>query len=115
MSDSDNEGAQQIADVCSLPTILRTKQVKMHQNYKRLLHKKRNEKAKNVSGSWDPTIVDCKFIKNEIARLSKEKMAEGSISSIYSCKKRATDLSGWKYEDRFVKLNELESFHFTSR
>jgi hypothetical protein len=62
--------------------------------------------------SWDPTTVDCKFIKDEIARLAREKMAElaaeGCISSIHFCKKRATDFSdlhGWKSTDRFVKVN----------
>jgi hypothetical protein len=34
-------------------------------------------------------------------------MVEGGISSIHSRKKRATDLSGWKYklEDCLVKVN----------
>jgi hypothetical protein len=32
-------------------------------------------------------------------------MAEGGISSIHSLKKRTTDLQGWKYTDRFVKVN----------
>jgi hypothetical protein len=58
--------------------------------------KKQSEKAENVSVSWDPTTVVCKFIKNEIARIAREKMAEGGISSIHSRKKRATDLHGWK-------------------
>ena len=62
---------------CRLPLILRTKQMKMHQNYKRLQQKKRNETGENVSGSWDPTTFDCKFIKNEITRLARKKMAEG--------------------------------------
>jgi hypothetical protein len=60
-----------------LPPILRTKQIKMHQNYKGLQQKKQNKIAENVSGSWDPTNVDCKFIKNEITRLARENMAEG--------------------------------------
>jgi hypothetical protein len=55
--------------------------------------------------SWDPTTVDCKFIKNEIAHLAREKMAEGSISSIHSRKRRATVLHGWKSKDHFVKVN----------
>jgi hypothetical protein len=70
--------------------------ITMHHNYKRQHKKKRSEKAENVSVSWDPTTVDCKFIKNEIARLEREKMAKGGISSIHFCKKRATDLLGWK-------------------
>jgi hypothetical protein len=90
---------------CRLPPILRTKQIKIHQNFKRLQQKKRNETAENVSRSWDPTTVDCKFIKNEIARLAREKMAEGCISSIHSRKKRATDLRGSKYKNDFVKVN----------
>jgi hypothetical protein len=90
---------------CRLPLILRTKQMKMHQNYKRLQQKKRNETGENVSGSWDPTTFDCKFIKNEISRLARVKMAEGCISSIHSRKKRATDLHGWKYKNHFVKVN----------
>jgi hypothetical protein len=61
--------------------------------------------AENVSVSWDPTTVDCKFIKNEIARLAREKRAEGGISSIHSRKKRATDLHAWKSKDSFVKVN----------
>jgi hypothetical protein len=77
----------------------------MHHNYKRQHKKKRSEKAENVSVSWDPTTVDCKFIKNEIAHLAREKMAEGCISSIHSRKRRATVLHGWKSKDRFVKVN----------
>jgi hypothetical protein len=85
MSDSDNERLQQIADAPPAHDPSK-KQIKMHQNYKRLQQKKkRNEKAENVSGSWDPTIIDCKFTKNKIACLSKEKMAKGCISSIHSC------------------------------
>jgi hypothetical protein len=47
--------------------------------------------SENVFGSWDPTTVDSKFIKNEISRLAREKMAEGGISSTHSRKKRATE------------------------
>jgi hypothetical protein len=95
--------------------ILRAKKRKTHQNYKRLQQKKRSEKAENVSGSWDPTTGDCKFIKNEIARLAKEKMAKGCISSIDSRKKRATDLSGWKYKDSLVKVNpSISTAHLRS-
>jgi hypothetical protein len=36
--------------------------------------------------------------------LQEKKMAEGGISSIHSCKKRATDLHSWKFKDRFVKV-----------
>jgi hypothetical protein len=62
-----------------------------------------------VSWSWNPTTVDCRLIKNEIARLAKKKMAEGGISSIHSRKKRATDLSGWKYKDSFIKVKPSNS------
>jgi hypothetical protein len=55
--------------------------------------------------SWDPTTVDCKCIKNEIAHLAREKMAEGGISSIHSRMKRATVLHGWRSKDSFVKVN----------
>ncbi len=61
---------------CLLPQILRTMTITMHHNYKRQHKKKRSEKAENVSVSWDPTTVDCKFIKNEISRLEREKMAK---------------------------------------
>jgi hypothetical protein len=56
--------------------------------------------------SCDPTIVHCKFIKNEIAHLAREKMAEGSISSIHFRKKRATVLQGWKSKDHFIKVTQ---------
>jgi hypothetical protein len=47
-------------------------------------------------GQLDRTTVDDEFIKNQIARLAKEKIAEGGISSLFSRKKKDTDLSGWK-------------------
>jgi hypothetical protein len=74
----------------------------MHHKCKRQQLKNRSERAENVS--WDRTTVDdeFKFIKNEIARLAKEKIAEGSISSLFSRKKKDTDFSGWKYKDRFI-------------
>ena len=53
-------------------------------------------------GQWDPITVDAEVINDEIARLAKEKLAEGGISSLHSRKKKATDLSGWKYKDRFI-------------
>ena len=52
-------------------------------------------------GQWDRTTHDNEFINNEIARLAKEKLVEGGISSLNSRKKKDTDLSGWKYKDRF--------------
>jgi hypothetical protein len=34
--------------------------------------------------------------------LAKEKMDEGGISPLLSRKKKATDLSGWKFKDRSI-------------
>jgi hypothetical protein len=66
-------------------------------NYASQLEEAAAKKAKRKSqervcalGSF----FDCKFIKNGIARLAREKMAEGGISSIHFRKKRATDLHG---------------------
>jgi len=92
MSDSDEERPQQankdaseIEDV----EVEKMKRRSRHRVWERL-------------GQWDPTTVDAEVIKDEIARLAKEKMAEGGITSLLSRKKKATDLSGWKYKDRFI-------------
>jgi hypothetical protein len=53
-------------------------------------------------GQWDPITVDAEVINDEIAQLAKEKLAEGGISSLHSGKKKASDLSGWKYKDSFI-------------
>jgi ribosomal protein S16 len=59
-------------------------QTKMHQNYK-ILQQKSEAKSRDCVweqvGQWDPRTEDAAFINNELARLAKERLTEGCISS----------------------------------
>ena len=67
--------------------------------------RKRPDRAWELLGEWDRTTVDTVVIDNEIARIAKEKLIEGGITSLNSRKKKDTDLSGWKFKDRHFNRN----------
>jgi hypothetical protein len=105
MSESDEEGLQQNADMPLAPDSSVTAD-KDSSELEDVAAEKPKRKSRDRAwvqlGQWDPITVDAEVINDEIARLAKEKLAEGGISSLHSRKKKATDLSGWKYKDSFI-------------
>ena len=67
--------------------------------------RRRADRAWELLGQWDPTKDDTEVIGNEIARIANAKLVEGGITSLNSRKKKDTDLSGWKFKDRFRNPN----------
>jgi hypothetical protein len=87
MSDGDNEGQEQIADVLPAPDPSNEATKDASELQEAAAKKKLIEKAEKVSGSWDPTTVYCKFIKNEITRLAKKRWPK-AVSAQYILARR---------------------------
>ena len=105
MSDINNEGQQHHAGLQPAPDSSDDAYNDASQLQEASAEKPKRKSQERVWESmeqWDRTILDDEFINNEIARLAKEKIAEGGISSLFSRKKKDTDLSCWKYKDRFI-------------
>ena len=61
--------------------------------------KRRPERDWELIGEWNPTTEDKDFIDAEIARIAKEKLAEGGITKLHSNRAKSTDLSLRKQRD----------------
>jgi hypothetical protein len=105
MSDSDNEGLNCRRAACPDPSNEANKDASELQeaaakkakwkSWERVWELGPNNRRLQFHQEWDR--MPCKKIDGQTL--------EGSISSMHSRKKRATDLRGWKYKDRFVKVN----------
>lgn len=63
---------------------------------------KRQFRAWEEIGRWDPTAESDEYIKSEIKRIADEKMKEGGIEHIKHLRSSPTDLGSWKQRDQHM-------------